>query len=135
MEIDAAYKDTRVRVISLVRDLPPEAAEMRIPACPQWTLRELVAHSAGSVTDVLAGRTEGAGSDPWTARQVEERRGRSLNELLAEWEEGAPELEARLPHLPRRAGILLVVDLETHEQDIRGAVNRPGGRESEDIVE
>ncbi|MDQ1373773.1 MAG: hypothetical protein QOJ09_1111, partial [Actinomycetota bacterium] len=80
--------------------------------------------------DVLEGRLDGAATPPWTAAQVEARRGRSLDEVLAEWDERAPAIEALLAG----AGIAvnaLVADVVTHEQDIRNAVGRPGARDSD----
>jgi uncharacterized protein (TIGR03083 family) len=83
----------------------------------------------GNVANGLAGKLEGLGTEPWTAAQVEERKRRSLDEVLAEWSEIAPIMEAHVTENPDR-GIRLVTDLATHEQDVRGGLNLPGGRDS-----
>ena len=67
-------------------------------------------------------------TDPWTSAQVERSRDIPTADLLARWGEQAVTFE-QLP-LPPEA----VVDLATHEQDIRGAVDRPGARDSEELT-
>ena len=63
------------------------------PACPGWTVHDVVAHLSGAVDDALQGRMEGAPSPAWTARQVEARHDQSVAAILAEWERSldAPE--------------------------------------------
>jgi hypothetical protein len=84
--------------------------------------------------DVAAGRIEGAGSDPWTAAQVQARQGRDLDALLAEWDAAWPALqEALLAMDPVQAG-QVVFDVTTHEHDLRGALGRPGERDSDGVL-
>ena len=98
-----------------------------MPACPTWTVREVYAHQAGATTDLLNGRLDGAGSDPWTAKQVADRADQPLAAILDEWDAGAPNLVTALEPLgddgldPR-----LVMDLWHHHQDVRGALELPG---------
>ena len=98
-----------------------------MPACPGWTVHDVVAHITGVADDALNGRMDGVATDPWTAAQVERGRGTSTADLLERWTEQAAVFES-FP-LPPQA----VIDLTTHEQDIRGAVDQPGARDTDEI--
>lgn len=130
MDVGAVYGATRRRVSELVRPLSPSHLATVVPACPHWTVRDLVAHLAGVAADTLEGRLEGRGTEAWTAAQVAARHGRGLEELLAEWAEAAAPLEARLS-ADGRGGKRLIIDLVTHEHDLRGAIGRPGTYDDE----
>lgn len=127
-EIAELYRNGRLRITELVGSLDATDRERRAPACPEWTVHDIVAHVTGVVDDALAGRLDGVATDPWTSAQVERSRDIPTADLLARWGEQAVTFE-RLP-LPPEA----VVDLATHEQDIRGAVDRPGARDSEELT-
>jgi hypothetical protein len=92
-----------------------------------------VAHLTGVCADVLAGRIDGVGTDPWTDAQVAARRGVSLAEIVAEWNEVAPAVEAMAGAFGR-AGFQWVGDQALHEHDVRAALDRPGARDSETIL-
>lgn len=128
----AAYAGIRRRVHELVGGVSDRLGDT-VPACPQWRVRDLVAHLAGVVDDVLGGRLEGAGSDHWTDAQVVARRDRDVDELLAEWNAQATQLEAVLDSFGP-PGRQLVMDAVTHEHDLRGALGAPGERDSEAVV-
>lgn len=133
-EIGQTYAAGRQRVTELVRDLLAEQLATTVPGCPAWTVTDVVAHLAGTCSDVLAGNLEGVTTDPWTTAQVEARRGRSIEELLEEWNTAAPQVEAIAEHFPGRVGTQWVLDATTHEHDIRGAVGVPGARDSAGIA-
>lgn len=122
------YAATRARLTDLLRDLTPEQLDTVVPSTPSWTVLDVVRHLAGVADDIGAGRIEGAATDPWTAAQVEARRDAGLDEVLAEWDEKSPGVEKLLDDAGP-AGYRLVIDVVTHEQDVRGAVGRPGGRD------
>ncbi len=127
-DVGEIYRDTRSRVSDLVRTLDDAGRHASVPACPGWTVRDLLSHLAGLPADVNAGRIEGAGTDPWTAAQLAARTGYSCDELLEEWEREAPGFEQILPMIqPPRP----LYDIVVHEQDMRGAVGVPGGRDLE----
>src|SRR4029453_16185463 len=126
----ALWVDGQQQLSALGRTLTDHQAEAHVPACPRWTVRDLFAHQAGVAADILAGRLDGVATDEWTGRQVGERAGLSLAETLDEGDRSAgPLAEARgaLEELDVR----LLADLWTHEQDIRGAIARPGNRDDE----
>jgi uncharacterized protein (TIGR03083 family) len=125
----AIYAETRERVAALVSSLSPEELSAKVPATPAWSPRDIVGHLAGVASDVVTGNVAGRGSDPWTAAQVDARRARSLTEVLEEWAGTAPRLESFLDRGVGLPDILRVVaDCYLHEQDIRGATDRPGAR-------
>lgn len=125
------YADVRVRISDLVRDLPADRAKTPVPGCPGWTVHDVVAHATGVVADVNAGNLEGAASDPWTDAQVEARRGTPTAAVLDEWSQEAATFEPKLEEFPKAISRTLLIDLVTHEHDIRGALKTPGGRDSE----
>lgn len=82
--------------------------------------------------DILGGNLQGAGTNPWTEQQVAARAGRSLAELLDEWTELGAQVEAALAG--GLAPAQLLFDTISHEQDLRGALGRPGARDDEALT-
>jgi uncharacterized protein (TIGR03083 family) len=126
-----AYRDLRGRVVDLVRDADDEQLHAVAPATPEWRLRDIVAHLTGVCADVLAGNLAGVATDEWTGKHVADRRDVPFDELLEEWEEKGTAIEALMPDFPEIAVGQMVTDSVTHEQDIRGALDAPGGRDSD----
>jgi uncharacterized protein (TIGR03083 family) len=116
---------------ALGRGLRADEADAPVPACPVWTVHDVFAHQAGVAGDILGGRLEGVTTDPWTQRQVEERAGRTLAEILDEWDADAPRLIEAMAPLGDAVDPRMVIDVWTHDQDVRGAVGRPGQRNGE----
>jgi uncharacterized protein (TIGR03083 family) len=114
------YAASRARVVDLVADLPAAAAARQVPGCPKWSVHDVLAHLSGAVANARAGDLDGAPGDEWTARQIDPRRGATMSELLAELRAHADWMDAglRAGAAPRQA----VLDIVTHEQDIRGAL-------------
>jgi uncharacterized protein (TIGR03083 family) len=120
-----------LRIIDLVASLDADALTTVVPACPAWTVHDVVAHLAGVVSDFQAGRMEGAATEVWTGRQVDERRATSTDDVLREWTDAAPAFEVVVTGTPGLRNV--VMDVLTHEWDLRGALGRPGDRDDEDI--
>jgi uncharacterized protein (TIGR03083 family) len=112
----------------LGRSLTETDGATAVPACPDWTVREVFAHQAGVAADILGGRLDGVATDAWTRRQVAERADRSLAEILDEWDADAPRLVETMAPLGDSVDPRLLIDLWTHAQDVRGATGRPGDR-------
>lgn len=125
------YDALRRRVTELVRDASDEELERHSPATPEWRVRDVVAHLCGVAADVNAGNLDGVTTDLWTARQVDARRNSSIEQLLAEWETEAARLEPLMSSMPEAAVGQMLFDAATHEHDVRGGLDRPGGRDSE----
>lgn len=128
-----AYRGVQERMTALLQGMEEGQADVVVPATPDWQVRDLVAHVVGVAADVVAGRLEGAGSDPWTAVQVEQRRGRSIDELLEEWQAVSPQLEPALMATDPVQAAQAVFDATTHEHDLRGALQEPGARNSDGV--
>lgn len=133
MDAVAAFAHTRRRITHLLREHGPSIATTRVPACPDWNVRDVAAHLAGVTADALAGNMEGAGTDPWTAVHVDTRSERSLDEILAEWDEAGPRLEAALAGVGPGAN-QLVFDTATHEHDLRQALDVRDDRDNDSIA-
>ena len=121
-EAATAYRQSRERLSQILREAGPAAESTRVPACPEWTPKNVVSHLAGVCADILAGRLDGVGTDPWTAVQVEERRSRSVDEILAEWEDVGTQVEGLLPSFPAWAANQMVFDVLSHEHDVADAL-------------
>lgn len=133
--MDAAelYALERRRLADILRAGGPDVADRTVPASPDWTVKDVVAHLCGIAVDTVEGRVEGVGTDPWTAAQVEARRGADLEAVLAEWDERAPAFEDLLRQLPPHIGVSTIGDLLTHAHDVHGALGAPGERGSEAV--
>lgn len=131
--IAAAYAGTRRRATELLRAAGPQVADRLVPACPHWTVTQLVAHMCGVCDDVLAGNIAEAGTDPWTEAQVEAYAGTPLLDIVEHWDEVGPQVEALIPAVPPRPTSQMVFDVTTHEHDLRGALRQPGGRDADAI--
>ncbi|MGQ0824190.1 MAG: maleylpyruvate isomerase N-terminal domain-containing protein [Actinomycetota bacterium] len=131
--VEDALRGVRARVTEMLRDRPESAGDLPSPATPEWRVREVLSHMIGVGADVMAGRLEGVATDPWTAAQVDARRGRTLCELFAEWDEIGPQFEQALGGAPEVMSGQAVFDAITHEQDLRLALDEPGARESDAV--
>ena len=117
-------------MISLVTQLDNATLDTPVPACPAWSVRGVVAHLTAVAEDVLEGRLTGPPSDEQTAAQVARFRDRDLSEILSRWNELAPSFEEMIDGFQVWPAVL---DVASHEQDIRGAVGEAGARDSDVI--
>ncbi|MEA2517081.1 MAG: hypothetical protein QOG16_919 [Actinomycetota bacterium] len=129
-----AYRGGRARIYDLVRSLNETALSQQVPACPDWTVKELVAHLTGVAADSLSSNVAEMGRPDWTASQVEKRRNDSIQTILEEWEEIAKQIEPALDDLHPTLASALIGDLITHEHDLRGALGDPDARDEDAVV-
>lgn len=122
VDLGVLYRGARERVCSLVSD---EVAALAVAATPAWNVHDVVAHLAGIVEDGIAGNMEGAPGEAWTAAQVERGRSKSVSELVAQWTEMAPLMEAALSSPGGDMRWRAVADIHTHECDLRTALGLP----------
>lgn len=141
-----AYGAEKAAVADLVREADG-AAETKVPACPAWTVQDVVAHLVGicqsqaedtappepepDIMRVLVGWNEPertAARDRWTGEMVTARHGRPLPELLEEWDgwERAAVATVNRGGLSAMRLPALVTDLVLHSQDLRAALGVPG---------
>ena len=118
------YRAARERVTAAVKNLGPDELDRQVPACPQWSVHNLVSHLTGVASDFVAGNLAGAPRPPWTAVQVERRRNLPIEEVLDEWATSGPALERLI--LGGTVSHPLVcnpyVDASAHEADLNGAI-------------
>ncbi|SDP39979.1 TIGR03083 family protein [Klenkia soli] len=120
------WTQAQARVIALVADLPAADVARRVPACPDWTVHDLVAHVVGVDADVLSGDEADDHNSGWTQAQVDARAGRGIGALIEEWHGLTEPLRAWMAeHGTRPMG-----DVVMHEQDLRGALGTPGAHDT-----
>jgi uncharacterized protein (TIGR03083 family) len=129
----AAYRLLHHRIDELIRR-HPHAADLVVPACPDWTVRQTVAHLVGVAQDVICLNLEGKGTDAWAQAQVERLGDHDLDALLELWSQSIDQLADTLAEAPQWSACQLVFDTITHEYDLRGALNEPAGRTSDPAV-
>ncbi|MGH2808596.1 MAG: maleylpyruvate isomerase family mycothiol-dependent enzyme [Actinomycetota bacterium] len=127
-DMSEAYTEARERIAAIAEELSDDDLQASVPACPAWTATDVISHLAGIAVDTMAGVIEGAGSEAYTSRQVEARKGKDVGAVIEEWREA--KLETILDGLHPAIAGGIIGDLFTHEQDFRGAVGRPGGHDS-----
>lgn len=128
-----AYKTLRARVRDVVESADPARLAVVVPATPEWRAHDVLAHIVGVNDDVVNGRLEGIASDPWTQAQVDARAERPTADLLAEWDDLAPQFEALLAAAPAEIAGQALFDAATHEHDLRNALGAPGARDSDAV--
>jgi uncharacterized protein (TIGR03083 family) len=142
-EVSAGIAEEHKLFAELLRSLDSNQWS-RPTRCAGWAVRDVAAHVAGTMADIVAGDLEGQGSESVTARQVEQRRGRTQEDLANELEtasDAAADLLAAFDEAawagPAPGGYpgslgdaveALWYDAYLHADDIRAAVGLPSER-------
>ena len=132
-QVATAYAGTRRRIIELLQETDEADHGRRVPACPDWTVHEVASHVTGVCDDILEGNLEGVATDPWTRAQVERYSDTPLQAVLDHWEEVGTTIDGLIPAFPGSAAAQMVFDVTNHEHDLRGALGRPGGQDSDGV--
>ncbi len=132
IDVGAAYRGVRERVTALLTGIHQDGWNTVVPHCPEWTVRQTLAHLVGVVDDAVSGNLGGAGTDEWTKVQVDKRADISGPQLLDDWNTYAPFVEDRFTKIGL-AGAQDVFDVVTHEHDLRFAFAAPGARDSDAV--
>ena len=137
----AAYEDGLRSVVAILDRSPETTLDRQVPACPLWSVRDLVAHLAGVAEDATRGEfydgATQAWAEPelarrreeWTAGHVRSRGGATGPEVVADlqrhghalvqaWRRGRPvavDVEPWMVMAP-------VADLAAHLEDLREAL-------------
>ena len=139
-EVSDGLLDELGRFEELLRSL--DTAEWDTPSrCAGWTVGDVARHTVGSLADVAAGRLDGLGTPEVTEREVDERAGRTAEDLADECAEVRKAAAGLLPVFDDDAwnatapggyeGTLgdgveaLWYDTWLHGDDIRAATGRP----------
>jgi uncharacterized protein (TIGR03083 family) len=151
-ELADIYEQLRTEISELVAGLEPDQLDTPVPATPGWTIKDVITHITADASCVIVGdfpsqyfETFGEGPavelvNDWTARQVNEREGHSLEELLQEWKSSATELTAMMrgekkwsENMLPFVDSVIVTDAAVHQQDIFGALGIERARENTGI--
>jgi uncharacterized protein (TIGR03083 family) len=118
------YRSCRERIMALASG-PGVDPDLVVPATPLWTVHDVVSHLSGVANDARNGNMAGAPGDEWTAAQVERGRGRSIADLLAQWEDDGVVLDGVFSGA--NGGMLSagIFDVHSHEADLRHALGLP----------
>lgn len=123
------YRQSRLRVQDLAKNLTEDQLSVQNKACPDWTVRDTLYHLAGEAKDVSTGNMEHAPGRKWSDRQIAERQGKSIEDTINEWEEFATKLEPMIAVEDRMT--FVVADVACHEIDIQAALDLPIDKDSE----
>lgn len=115
----ALYADCVDAIVGVARTLDSEQLSRIVPATPDWTVHDLLAHAAGGASDSVTGRMEGAPSPEWTARHVAERADASVAELIEELQTTLPVVAQQAREAERPA---VVWDKAVHLADLHEAL-------------
>jgi uncharacterized protein (TIGR03083 family) len=147
VDLPAAYEQGRVRIVELVLARDPSVWNRHVPACPAWTVQDLIAHLQHVADDYSAGHyvyrsldfdQPDRTADPdrndrneeWADAGVAARRGQGMGELLAAWEVSSASLYRMMttdpalpdPHDNEMLAWAALGDFAIHYQDLHGAL-------------
>ena len=130
-----AYAGIRHRLTDLLANVTDlEGASTPVPACPEWCVTDVVAHLFGVERDILDGNVAEAGTAAWADDQVRRFSPFGLRQLVERWNETSPAVERMAGGFPQKTTAQFVFDACTHEHDIRGALDQPGGRDVDSVI-
>jgi len=122
MDCGVLYDTKRRELVQLMRSLSDDELATVVPATPAWSVQDVLSHVVGITADLNAQRFDVVEPDEWTARQILERRDRTVDEVAEEWEREAPLFEDGLRLLGYEFGSHYVGDLLQHTADVRHAL-------------
>ena len=129
VDVGLAYRELRERVTALLAGLDADDWERTVPHCPEWTVRQMLAHMAGVVDDAVNQNMDGVATPAWTKAHLDKRVQQSGPDIALEWNTYAPFVEAVATQRGMALSQLLF-DAATHEHDLRHALGAPGARDS-----
>jgi uncharacterized protein (TIGR03083 family) len=128
------YAQTRARVRAVLEGADAAGDGLTVvPACPDWTVHDVLAHVTGLACALGAGEGPSGDTQSWIDALVGARRHSSIGELLDEWDAAAGGIDEFFVRSGAGGG-QLVYDVVAHEHDIRHALGRPGARDSSGVV-
>ena len=123
------YANLRNEFAEIVAGLGPDELALAVPQCPDWSIKDVLAHVVGITADIVNDNLAQIGSDAWTDAQVASRAEMTVDEVCAEWGQlgpGIDELCAGSPVMAMRA----TADLVTHLHDVLVPLGRTGDKMS-----
>jgi uncharacterized protein (TIGR03083 family) len=150
-DLGLAYNMARTSMIDLALQADDAQLKTTVPACPEWTVKDLVGHVTSIAATLVAGEIPedlknlvmlwdaqiASTREAFVDEQLELRRERSIEEITEEWSKAGEIVDSMLrgeqpmpPNAPTLAEWVLVTDVGVHHHDLRGALGKPGDRES-----
>ena len=120
-QLFAAYCTTRARMTRIAESLDPSDLRRTVPACPSWTVFDLMAHVVSMPAAIGRGESPPGTVTEWLQSLVEARRDQDIADLTEEW----LSLDGAIAAILNGPGGVLFGDLAVHEHDLRGAVGAP----------
>jgi uncharacterized protein (TIGR03083 family) len=116
-----AYEAVRARLADVIG---ANDANVVVPACPSWRVRDVLAHLAGLCEDWVTHRLDGYATEAWTTSHVARNTSSTCAEILQRWA-GTMETFVRLGDDPIMGppARWAFGDAVIHEADIRGALS------------
>lgn len=118
------YAAVRGELIAALRSLDDATVSTIVPACPAWTVKDVVAHLSGLNAELLADVDGWLGSDEATTRQVGDRASLSLDQVIDEWQSMSAEITERF-NINNERATALVADLVVHVYDLAEVLDQP----------
>lgn len=123
VDLGVLYGEARLRIVQLVEQVGSAAIDdVPVPATPGWSVHDVIAHLSGIADDGTSGNMHGAPGEAWTAAQVARGASRTIDEMLERWSQTGPMLEAFLSTAAGGLAEPAVLDVHTHEADLRHAL-------------
>jgi uncharacterized protein (TIGR03083 family) len=116
------YATERAALIRQLRSLTQDQAQTMVPACPDWTVKDVASHLSGLVAETLANVPPPRGSAEATTRQVADRTDKTLAEVCDEWEHNGPAF-AEYAVSDTAFTTALLADLTVHTHDAAEALD------------
>lgn len=113
-----AYRYCRAELSRLIAD-HLDAADRVVPACPEWTVRDVVAHVVGGCVWAVQAREGLDVSGPPDLADVE------MTRLLDDWRQTSERLDVLLAGGADPVHPMMALDLFAHELDIRHVLGTP----------
>ena len=118
----ALYRENVAAVSALAATLTEDQLATTVPATPDWNVHEVIAHLAGTASDGVTGRMDGAPGDEWTSRHVGERAGLPVADLVAELRSRQDDVAESAADNPAPA---LIWNIAVHHADLHEALGLP----------
>ncbi|MCW2706681.1 MAG: hypothetical protein JWM22_523 [Frankiales bacterium] len=120
------YRGQRLALTELYGGLAADDLSRPVHGCPEWQVKDVLAHLVGVPLSLRDGDMGDAGSPAWTRRQVAAGKSKSVPQLLDEWSAEGPAFEAGLADRGF-LGWVFTYDVTMHGNDVLEALGRPLG--------